>query len=220
MKRLFYFVLALTFYSYSLFACEEVFQSIGKTKIQAGKFRDGTCYLYLSPKSPVDLKYRSYLFQDNGQIMIFNSFGPGNPATTTGSRLYRILEDELLFFTEKADSLEIQLGLKTIFEFDLHKFSISSSNNFTILEKPLDPNNNGGVEIFGQSIPFIDFGFKFGEVPISEKEREFSYFSKGNMCVAPNKLLYFYKNGEPIPQYKTNVDIISALNYYCVKKLF
>ena len=84
----------------------------------------------------------------------------------------------------------------------------------------MDPNNNGGVEISGQSIPFVDFGFKFGEVPISEMEREFSFFSKGKVCVAPNKLLYFYKNGEPIPQYKTNVDIISALNYYCIKKLF
>ena len=71
--------------------CQFTNKNFMNTKIQTGKFSDGNCYIFVSPKYSKDLIYRSFIFTQDGQHLIFNSYGEGPPSTFTGARLFTYL---------------------------------------------------------------------------------------------------------------------------------
>ena len=154
--------------AYTNAKCEYVL--IGSGNIQINRQWDvenRVCFLSITPRNIVDLKYRDYFFSNSGEFMVFNSYGDGPPSSTTASRdyfLFPLVYDYPDYSIESNDDVTIKMVSGHLLRLSAIDFSIVSLTPGTFNELPLSSKNKGGVEIKPQSGFWIDGGFKMGGV--------------------------------------------------------
>lgn len=157
------------------------------------------CYISIHPMDVTDLKYRDYYFDNAGLFMVFNSYGEGPDSKMTGSRsfyLFPIVQDYPDYSIEPNGDVLIQTVSGHQFLFDAKKLQIKSFGSGQFVEKPLSPNNKGGIEIKPATGFWFDAGFKLGGVStdVSSNLTKITG-SKSGVCSIKNFEIFKYEPG-------------------------
>ncbi len=146
--------------------CDHVL--VGSGDIQINRQWDPatrTCFIALNPRNVDNLKYRDYYFSNQGEMMVFNSYGDGPDSTMTASRdffIMPVVNEYPDYSIEDNGDVTVKLVSGHLFRVSAKDFSIVSLTPGTFTEKALSPNNQGGVEIMLLSGFWIDGGFRKG----------------------------------------------------------
>lgn len=139
--------------------------------------------------------YRDYMFNSEGDLMVFVSFGEGPPSQSTGAREFVMLplREKLAFeYLAHQQLLKIKTPHGAIFTFDVYKMDPIEVEGLQI---DLDPNisgdNRAGVDLAAKQGLIIDVGWRQGAMPRTRPERE-SHISDafGEQCVQKNRDLF------------------------------
>jgi hypothetical protein len=181
--------------------CEDVLTHSGDILIQ--RRWDSTsnhCFIGLHPMKVTDLKYRDYYFDNSGIFFVFNSYGEGSDASTTGSRvfyLFPITQNYPDYSIEPNGDVIIQTVSGYQILFDSKKLQIKSVQSGQFIESPLSPNNRGGTEINPGTGFLFDAGFKLGGMAKDQPTNLTQVTgAKSGTCRLKNSELYQYKSGD------------------------
>lgn len=186
--------------------CTDDYQMYENTRIQIGRFGDaGECFVSVTTNPNFNPKYRDYLMTNNGLLMVFNSYGDGDPSTMTGAREYyfpsKLKQNFILSYDQGlvkvalTDDVTITINAKTGKPTQITNMSFSLSSS-------INPNNKGGLEISNPKIPMIDSGFAMGRSPTSIDTGK-SYIKRlKESCELINRELYDNSEGDAILRYK------------------
>lgn len=172
--------------------CEEVL--IGSGDIQINRQWDvanRVCFISVTPRNITNLKYRDYYFDNTGHFMVFNSYGEGPNSTTTAARdfyLFPIINDYPDYSINANGDVEIKMVSGHILKISQANFSILSFTPGSFTEKPVSPNNNGGLEIRPKSGFWFDAGFMMGNTPLSKPKNKTKIQSakSSQICLVQN----------------------------------
>ena len=176
------------------------------TKVQTGQYTDGTCFVFVSPRYSQNMIYRSHVFTDRGQHLIFNSFGDGPSSVDTGSRVFvHVFKNPLLDIKLVKNIIHVSLGAQ--FSILINAKTSEIQNNSVGINFKVSPQvsrtNDGGVEVETFSESYIDFGYKTGSSPIAGLGRSHSIFQVSRKkCESPNSKLIDIVNYDPYWKYK------------------
>ena len=146
--------------------CPYIIKKVANIQLQQDWWEESkTCFIGISPANIIGLRYRSYFIDNSGFFMVFNSYGDGNESETAGSRSFFVLPQVHTYpefsFTNNNDVI-----IKMVSGHELRvsgkDFSIVSLSHSKITEKPLSPNNQGGVEFKLDQGFWFDAGFRLG----------------------------------------------------------
>lgn len=200
-------------------------KTVGNTTVEYMFFEEsGKCFVTLDSNLSSDLIFRSYLFSSDGTFMIFDSYGEGDEATTTGSRvLYTFPNTQAPSFEVAADESEIYIfsssGKK--FTFDPTISTLMSIDGVKFIKNPkISPDSNGGIEILGSQDLLLDLGFRLGENAKVDSWRSSKFILDGKPeCTVKNSEIFEYRPGDPyweIPfRYERNEDLQQFLSQRC-----
>ncbi len=161
----------------------------GSGEIQINRQWDteaGLCMLEIHPRNVVDLKYRDFYFDNLGHFMVFNSYGDGPDNLMTAAREYfvfPIVEDYPDFSIEENGDVIVKMVSGHLFKISAANFSVLSLTPGTFTEKPLSPNNAGGLEFKLTTGFWIDGGFKKGGSRLSSPSLS-SFVKSGNSAAS------------------------------------
>lgn len=177
--------------------CPSKYERLDKTMVQMLP-GNGGCFLTVNPRGGSGMVYRDFLFDEAGLFMIFNSFGNGNEASSTGAR-------ELYFFPRTNTPLSYQYEatakrLKVfspngkVFTFDTEKTILVEISDAKIsIDYEVHPGNNGGIEILQNQGLFLDLGFQIGQSPAQNPQRKITFKdSQNNSCTMKNVDVFKY----------------------------
>lgn len=174
--------------------CKSSVQTISETRIQTGQFRRGDCYITITPSYIKEMRYRSFIITDLGQILVFNSFGWGTPARSTGARAFHTLPKRQNASWKVIDDklMEITLVNGKVLAIDLLSSQPIDNADYRFeIDPDILPTNNGGVEIIEFKDIILDSGYKIGGSPIGRIDRQSILFdSYGNRCDVENKEVF------------------------------
>lgn len=183
------------------------------------------CFISVTPRNIVNLKYRDYYFDTSGRFMVFNSYGAGPSETSTGARdffLFPITEDYPDYSFEPNQDVIIKLVSGHQLRISGKDFSLVSLSNGTVKEKPLSSKNNGGVEIKLTKGFWLDAGFRLGGLNIANPDK-LTVFQTGKSstgCSLKNNIFMDYKDKEN-PEFKFIGDpFVQFIKSQCPKLLF
>lgn len=174
----------------------------GNNTIQVNRQWDDssrTCFISVTPRNIVNLKYRDYFFDNSGRFMVFNSYGPGPDATSTGARdffLFPITEDYPDYSFEPNQDLIIKMVSGHQLRISGKDFSLVSLSSGTVKEKPLSTKNNGGIEISLTKGFWLDAGFRLGGLNITNPNKLTAFKSPKSACSLKNDVFMDYADKE------------------------
>lgn len=181
----------------------------------------GSCMLSVdSLASYKDLVYRSYLFNHDGLLMVFNSYGDGPDALFTGARDYYLFprRGAPVYRSTAENTLEVRLPSGEVMTFGSEDVSILSLSGADIEVAPeIRRDNAGGVEIRIQRGLLLDSGFAIGTQPESKPSRQ-SVFKDalGGECVLENREIFEYlPEGEFRIRYQSDEALARFLGRRC-----
>ncbi len=176
----------------------------GNDIIQVNRSWDVTtrrCYISVHPRNVVDLKYRDYYFDNTGFFMVFNSLGEGDESKTTGARGFFIfpqIEEYPDYSFEPNNDVIVKMVSGHQFRISGKDFSVISLSDGYVAEKPLSPNNQGGLEIKLSKGYWLDSGFRLGGLKFDNPDNKAKIQSakSGGLCTLANKTFLKYNDGE------------------------
>ncbi|MBC7420731.1 MAG: hypothetical protein H7328_08385 [Bdellovibrio sp.] len=187
--------------AYTNAKCEHVLTGSGNIQInRQWDVERRVCFLSITPRNIIDLKYRDYYFSNSGELMVFNSYGDGDPSKTTSSRdyfLFPLITDYPDYSIEDNDDVTIKMVSGHELRLSAVDFSIVSLTPGTFTELPLSPKNKGGVEIMPARGFWVDGGFKMGGTGFDHANNKSIIHSANSSksCSLTNKEFLGYANG-------------------------
>ncbi|MFI5362797.1 MAG: hypothetical protein ACHQ49_12565 [Elusimicrobiota bacterium] len=175
---------------------------IGGTQGYADGFGSGLCYVSIHPSATPGMVYRSYVFFEDGLMMVFSSYGEGPSSKTTSAR-------EFFFFPRRGApelTMDAQAGAVSARMSDGGRAYIAPATaqlsglergRATISSK-VDPAERGGVEIPAYAGLMLDAGFRVGESPSGRPDGTSTFRdAEGRVCAVANRELFNYtSNGD------------------------
>ncbi len=161
------------------------------------------CIIHVSP-TDYSMIYRSFVFTSEGEFLVFNSYGNGNQAQTTGARVYftfpRVHAAPTYDWNEELNELKITTVSGNVVTFDYKNSILKSFSDAELTISPeINPHNKGGVELSLKEGLILDAGFKRGGSPISNSKNSSSFVLKGKKCSFQNNQLFKYtESGDSI----------------------
>ena len=160
--------------------CIDLYQSKGQIQVQQFKSAGTICFLSVSPKNAyVDLVYRSYVFSNQGSLLVFNSFGDGgNENELTGAKEFYFFprlqqQQNFSWVTETElnnDFLKIESNHQFNIKINAETGLISSVDQAVVQVTPeVRPDNQGGVRIWPKSGLIYELPFTKGRAPSSQR---------------------------------------------------
>ena len=213
MKTTFFILFILSLWSinsnaeFSNAQCAEV--TIRNDVIQLSRqWREATkkCFITITPRHALDLKYRDYYFDNTGFFMVFNSFGEGPDSEMAGSRvfyLFPVIADYPDYSFETNGDVIVKLVSGHQFRVSGKDFSILSLSDAVIQEKSLSKNNAGGVEFKLTRGFWLDAGFRLGGTRLDSPTNKSTFRSAQSKenCTLVNHVFLNYVDGEFIMKY-------------------
>lgn len=183
--------------------CPEFVERQEGTQIQQ-MWSEGSqsCFFSITPLDGyVDLIYRDYLFTTEGLFMVFNSYGKGPDAETTGARMFHLFPRPLNKFSYswnfETKELEVTHVTGDKFIFDSRKARLKSMTRAQIINADdVNKENAGGVEILNYKGLLLDSGFEMGRAPNSSRNAISTLKDGlGKTCKLKNYELFDYLPG-------------------------
>jgi hypothetical protein len=201
--------------------CLDKFEVFDNTSVQMLPNKKTGCFLTVSPRTTQGLVYRSFLFDNTGLFMIFDSLGNGPESEATASR-------ELYFFPRKTnevsyryDSPTQSLRVKTpsgkVFVFNTKKAILVSATNSTLaIDYEVNGKNNGGLEIIKNDAFYLDLGYKIGQSPSQDPKDSISFKdTKNNSCIVKNSDVFNYTSDQDVIFKYEDAQLIRFLKTSC-----
>ena len=154
------------------------------------------CFVSIDPFTTLDLIYRSFLVENDGILMVFNSYGEGPNSTHTGAREYYLFPrkgmPDFSFDSDDLFTLTLASGGKVQFRTEDMKMLSFEGANFRE-DSSINRENNGGLEISQFQGILLDVGFKLGSDPADQASKK-SMFSdaRGAQCELQNSEIFSY----------------------------
>ncbi len=172
----------------------EVFDQLAVQTILSGT----DCFVSLDPRNTNNLIYRSFLFDDSGLFMIFNSLGNGPESESTGAREFYFFPRQVNEVSYQYDAPSQRLSVKTpsgkIFVFNTEKAILVSASNSTLaIDYDVNGKNKGGIEFLKNDGLYLDLGFTLAQSPSQNPNRKVTFKdSQQNSCVVKNSDVFRY----------------------------
>lgn len=178
--------------------CDTVYLTSGRVKAYSVVLRDGSCMATVGLVIKGQ-KYRQFLFDSNGMMMVFIGT-PGSHSSATGGRSYYLFPRaakggaRLMVGQTRKGELTIEVpGVRRI-AFASNEVRITGFEGGEVSQDPaLNLSNNGGVEITSFKGILLDTGWRIGEAAFADKSRTSvfrDYF--GNTCEVRNPEVFDY----------------------------
>lgn len=126
-------------------------------------------------------KYRNFMFNTAGDLIVFNSFDAGSPATSTGARSYILFpRTNPLQYKIENDRIHVKTpsGVRFVFSGPKGRLLAVHGLYFT-LDEEVRGDNEGGLDLHPYQGLIIDEGWRQGELPRVDFKR-WSHFKDGN----------------------------------------
>jgi len=155
------------------------------------------CMMTLSPRDSNDMTYRSFLIQDSGMFMVFNSLGNGPENTSAGAReffFYPRSQEMDFKYDAAAKQVSITGPSGKVFVFNTQKTILVSITGADFkVDYDINANNAGGIEITKNDGFYLDAGFKLGQSPTQNPSRKIAFRdAAGNSCLVKNSEVFKY----------------------------
>lgn len=126
-------------------------------------------------------KYRNFMFDTSGGLIVFNSFDVGSPSTSTGARSYILLKrSQELSYKIQDERIHIKTPSGARFVFSGRKGRLLAVHGiYFSLDDEVRGDNNGGLELFPYEGLILDEGWRQGELPRVDFKR-WSGFKDGH----------------------------------------
>ncbi len=178
--------------------CPEIAPTVVRgTQGYASGFDSGQCYVSIHPMSSTNMVYRDYLFVDDGMLLVFSSYGPGEgPTMTSGREFYffpRAGSQELLI-DPLAQTVAVRMADGGELRFDPETAEPASVERGAVTVSPrVERSERGGVEFPRYAGLMLDAGFRLGELPSGLPEGDATFRdAQGRSCAVKNKELFAY----------------------------
>lgn len=149
-----------------------------------------------------DMVYRSFLVSSDGMFFVFNSYGQGSDAKTTGARTYYFFPREIYTYGVTLADHQASVKVNSKLTFDFESNNLYPLNNANIIFKnytSVNPKNAGGVEVLRYNGVYLDTGFMMGKSANSVPTLKSMFKNQfGQKCSIVNQTLFDYKNGDAI----------------------
>lgn len=200
-------------------ACIERRDRVGEARVEMKEPDPGRCWLLLGPDYQPNLRYRSYILDESGLIMVFNSYGPGPDSQTTGAREFYVFpRGTELNYRINGDQAEVIHPSGVEFSYDIQTLRWTGAKGATITEaQELRSDNEGGVEIAIQKGLLLDFGFKMGGAPTGVRSGR-AVFSDafGNRCQVSNSdVISWGPDAEPELKFNSDAEVFAFVKARC-----
>lgn len=212
-----------TFAEFSNAKCSRMLTHSGDVQIQRDYDAESrVCFISIHPMSAIDLKYRDYYFNNQGLFLVFNSYGEGSDASSTGARVFYtlpVVNDYPDFSIEANGDVVIKTSSGHLVAFDSKKLAIKSFAPGFVTEKPLSSGNKGGVEIRLTEGVWFDSGFRMGGM--ANERPSGSTIINGSVagqCTVKNSEIFDYSN-DIVPKY-AGTNLTSFLKKRCPQLKF
>jgi hypothetical protein len=201
------------------FDCKPDRQVIEQLRFEIMDYRTGVCWYSLSPDWSPNLIYRSYLYDQDGYLMIFNSFGNGPENASTGAREYMFFPRlRMISATLGKSDVTIHLPNGADMTYDGKTLSWIGAKGIKLQESPdIRPNNKGGIELLPESGLMVDFGWKLGSAPAGNRKGIATIVdSFGKNCTVRNSdLLSWNSSGDPSFKFASDNDFFTFVRSSC-----
>jgi hypothetical protein len=199
--------------------CQPQRRIIAEARFEVMDYAADTCWLSITADWEPSGFYRSFLFDEHGYIMIFNSLGWGDESSTTGAREYVFFpRSHGLDYILQTSMVTFKLPNGAELDYDGKALRISQARGIHVSEDPnINAKNNGGVELKPQSGLMVDFGFKLGSAPMGNRKGTAKIVdSKGRVCqVNNNELLIWSNSGDPYVKFRTDAEFFQFVSTRC-----
>lgn len=155
-----------------------------------------TCWLSVNPDGR-RLVYRNYLFDQDGLMMVFNSYGNGSNTTHTGARVFYFLPvyplAPTVFFNQDHALVTTSANYHLIMDTQSGRWTQVSDGQIKE-DSRIRRDNRGGVELSSfKNILLLDAGFTLGRDPRWNSQNSSRLVDKNNQsCDIKNELIYKY----------------------------
>lgn len=179
--------------------CSRVLTHSGDVQISRDYNSDSrVCFISIHPMSVDNLTYRDYYFNNQGLFLVFNSYGEGDDASSTGARVFYLFpqtNDYPDYSIETNGDVVIKTSSGHLVTFDAKKLAIKSILPGSFVEKSLSPNNKGGVEIKLTQGFWFDSGFRIGGMANESPSKSTTiYGALAGQCSVKNSEIFDYSN--------------------------
>lgn len=171
---------------------------------------NGPCYIEIFPVWTMDMISRSYSYDDNGQLMIFSTYGRGDESRMTSAR-------EFYFFPRKAaigfrvvnnSIIRLQLQNGSTLDFDgVNEKVVAFSGGTFSFDPRIIPQVRGGLELRPSTGLILDAGYRLGGSPILVPMGVAEFRdARGTVCSVQNQDLFSYSGANQDPEFKFSTD--------------
>ncbi len=171
---------------------------IGKTQGYADSLSSGQCFVSIDPTETSGLVYRSYIFFDDGLLMVFSSYGDGEAdSNMTSAREFFFFPRRgapALTMDPQARTISVRMSNDRGAEFDPASAQIRELERGSVRVSPnIDPAERGGVEIPRYAGLMLDAGFRIGASPSGLPDGTSTFrSSRGESCAVKNRDVFSY----------------------------
>lgn len=181
--------------------CEDFTTRHGLLNIYRFPTQSGKCFLSVSPYRGPGYNYRSFLFTNEGMLMVFVSLLE-NGVDKTGSRVFHFFPRPTNpGMKDLGDDVQIRLADPTKY-FVVNKangYLQSFSHGQVTEDTNLSSTNSGGVEIAPRGVLMLDSGWMFGGDPTSNlSRRSIFYDGHGQNCRITNREVFEIYEGDNV----------------------
>jgi hypothetical protein len=197
--------------------CNESYGTQGGVSYETMPLQDGSCVLELDPASDNGLTYRSFLFDNRGGLMIFNST-PGPEATSNGARSYFFFPRKFMpSFQVAADgTLSVTSASGIVFNFSDKTEQLVSVPSVSYTQDPvISMTNNGGVNITAAPGVWLDTGWMVGGAAYQVPTGHSTLHSGNVTCDLTNSELFNIVNTSPVFKFTEDKDFAAFLLTRC-----
>jgi YD repeat-containing protein len=189
--------------------CADNFEVFANTQVQTIEM-NGICSFSVHPRNSEQLLYRDFLFDTEGLVMIFDSYGQGSESETTAAREFHFfprIQPMTYAYNAETRRLNITMPNGKIFSIDAVKSILMDvSGTQTKLNYDITPASRGGLEIQGNDGLFMDGGYARGHSPSQNSKDKIIFKDRfGNDCRLANGDVYNY-DGDGDTMFKFNDD--------------
>lgn len=201
--------------------CPDIHEVMDNTMFQSIPGVKG-CMMTLSPRNPNDMTYRSFLFQDGGLFMIFNSLGNGPESTSSGAREFFLFprNQEMSYrYNAATKRVNIHTPSGKVFVFNTEKtILVSISGTQFTTDYDVNANNKGGIEITKNNSFYLDAGFELGQSPTQNPKRKITFKdAQNNSCIVTNSEVFSYNDSLDVIFKYTDAQLKRFLARRCPK---
>jgi hypothetical protein len=178
-----------------------------------------SCTVSVNPQDAENLIYRSFLWDETGLFMVFNSYGSGPDDTMTGARDFYLFPRKGLpaFREAQPGVIELRSASGEIFQFATQNEALTGLEGGDVsVSSSIATSNAGGVEITQFQGVLLDCGFELGNQPETNMNGTSTFRDpQGNKCTVTNSEVFQMSGENPILKYSTDAALATFLKTRC-----